>query len=422
MVRKLGRPNRIIAILLALFTVLIAVTVYAAEFDGGEVYRLPAGEVVNDDLYVGASEIYIDGTVDGDLIAAGGYIEINGVVTGDVLAAGAGIKIRGQVGDDVRVAGAGIDLTGVVADDFFAAGGGTPGGFSIPIQIGNTSVQQGVRLADVAEIGGDAAIVGGTGDLAGQIGGDLVSGMSQLSMSAHVGGNAELNAGQLFIDDQSRVEGTLKYSTSEQLQLPADIASNIQFEQVQQEVERANPLLNFLGWIVRTVLMIVGFAVFGWLILRFAPNLLTGPVSTLETNPVEAGLYGLLVAVLLLFIPVATAVLVGVIWLFWGVLPALVVGFTLLSLMALVWLFSPLITGLWLGKQITERVTLGGGLVISLAVGVVLLVILGRVPCLGWLIYLLSFILALGSVVRYARLTSKGEELLLDVSEPATPA
>ena len=48
------------------------------------VFRLPAGEIVQDDLYVTGGEIYIDGNVEGDLVAFGGYIEVNGNVTGDV--------------------------------------------------------------------------------------------------------------------------------------------------------------------------------------------------------------------------------------------------------------------------------------------------------------------------------------------------
>lgn|GEM_PF-4371680 len=44
---------------------------WAAVFAGTDIYRLPAGEVITDDLYIAASEIYIDGTVEGDLIAGG---------------------------------------------------------------------------------------------------------------------------------------------------------------------------------------------------------------------------------------------------------------------------------------------------------------------------------------------------------------
>ncbi len=391
-------------------------TALAAEFVGEDkVYRLPAGEVVTDDLYVGAEQIYIDGTVEGDLVAAGGYIEINGTVTGDVLAAGAGVKIQGEVGDDVRVAAAGIDVTGKVGDDLFAAGGGNPGGFDWPIQIENISVQQGVRVHEGAQVGGDAAIVGGAGLIAGEIGGNLYSAMGRLTLRAQVGGDAEVNAGQLQIDEASRIQGTLKYSTAEELSLPGNIARRIQFEKAVKEVKRVSPVVTFLWWVLRTVLMILGFAALGWLLLRFTPGFLTRPAGAIQANPVETGLYGLLVAVLLLFIPVGTGILVAAVWLFWGVFPAILVGMTILAVLGTVWLFSPLITGLWLGQLIGERMGMAARPVAALVMGALLLVILGRLPCLGWLISFLSFILALGGLVQ-ARRAAGGE------SSPSLPA
>lgn len=121
------RQSWIAVLLIGLLAVISTGPATAAEIAGGETYRLPAGEVVEDDLYVGASEIYIDGTIEGDLIAAGGYIEINGTVTSDALVAGAGIKLNGEVQDDVRAAGAGVNISGTIGDDLVAAAGGGSG-------------------------------------------------------------------------------------------------------------------------------------------------------------------------------------------------------------------------------------------------------------------------------------------------------
>ncbi len=99
-------------------------TALAADVRGGaDVFRLGPDEVVNDDLYVAAREIYIDGTVNGDLIAAGGYVEVNGVVTGDVMIAGGGVNLNGVVQDDARIAGGGVVISGQIGDDLVVAGG-----------------------------------------------------------------------------------------------------------------------------------------------------------------------------------------------------------------------------------------------------------------------------------------------------------
>jgi hypothetical protein len=114
------RGDGVAVLLAALLGIFLIGTAAAAETADGEVYCLAADQVIEDDLYVGASEIYIDSTIEGDLIAAGGYIEINGVVTGDAIVAGAGIELNGQVQDDVRAAGAGINISGAVGDDLVA--------------------------------------------------------------------------------------------------------------------------------------------------------------------------------------------------------------------------------------------------------------------------------------------------------------
>ena len=61
-----------IAILATILTLTLGGVALAAQFSEGEVYRLPAGQVIEDDLYVSAGEIYIDGKIEGDLVAGGG--------------------------------------------------------------------------------------------------------------------------------------------------------------------------------------------------------------------------------------------------------------------------------------------------------------------------------------------------------------
>jgi len=104
-------------ILTVLLGILLAGTATAAEFTDDEIYRLAEGEVIEDDLYVTGSEVFIDGTVKGDVIAAGSRVEVNGTVEGDLIAAGAEVMLNGEVQDDVRVAGAGITINGTVGDE-----------------------------------------------------------------------------------------------------------------------------------------------------------------------------------------------------------------------------------------------------------------------------------------------------------------
>jgi hypothetical protein len=103
--RDYGRQRRLWLLTVSVSALILTVAgiASAAEFGSGEQYQLPAGQIVEDDLYVSAGTVIIDGIVQGDLIAFGGYIEVNGEVTGDLIAAGGGIVVNGRVGDDVRV-------------------------------------------------------------------------------------------------------------------------------------------------------------------------------------------------------------------------------------------------------------------------------------------------------------------------------
>ena len=145
--------------LVAFLSVAVSGAALAAEFAADETYRIAEGEIVDDDLYITATEIYIDGAVKGDLFAAAQYIEIGptGAVEGDLWAAAASIVIQGAVQDDLRAAGNGIELSGAVGDDAFLAAGGGPADF--PTGTGPQTIPPGVRVT--GEIGGDAYVAAG---------------------------------------------------------------------------------------------------------------------------------------------------------------------------------------------------------------------------------------------------------------------
>ena len=413
------RPVWVIALVMAILASLVlAGTALAGQFEGDDIYRLEAGQVVNDDLYVAGSEIFIDGTVNGDLYAVGGYIEVNGTVTGDVVAAGGGIKITGDVQDDARLAGGGIDILGTIGDDLIIAGGGQPGGFSFPMQMGTRSINQGIRLGNKSSVGGDAMIVGGTADIRGRIDGDLTASTGEIDLDAQVGGDATLNASTLRLTNNSRIEGTLSYTTPEEMSLPADVAGGIEYEPVVTAATGVNPLLSMFWWLLRTVMILIGFGLLAWLIMWLAPGLLEKPVAAINANPVEAGLWGLLVFVLFMALPIASGIIVVLIGMFWGWVPAIAVGLLLISVSAVIWLFSPLVTGLWLGRKIAGSVNgISGSLPMMLA-GILVIVLLGRVPCVGWLVGFFSFLLAMGGMVQAMR---KGGNISGPALPPAEP-
>ncbi len=380
---------------------------------GDDVFRLGPDEVVNDDLYVAAREIYIDGTVNGDLIAAGGYVEVNGVITGDVMIAGGGVNLNGIVQDDARIAGGGVVVSGKVGNDLLVAGGGSAfsGMPSFPIKIGQHNIAQGVQLTGNATVGGDAYVVGGQGDLAGSIKKNLVAAMSAISFGGKVDGNAALNGQNITIRNTSKVVGVLRYDSPNAVSMPEGVAKNIQVVKPltsPQPPPAPNPLRSVLNWLWRTILLIVGLVLVSWIWVRVAPNLLRSTTHAIEAKPVEVALYGLLAAALL--VPVIAALALLTI-LFWGILPGIVLIAFLLGAVLLLWFLSPLLIGLWLGRKLAphagsyaNRLSSPLAILLTGTLTIVLVArLIGTIPFVGVLvvalIYLLSFALALGGLI-----------------------
>lgn len=406
----------LIGVCIGLLGLIVTPTALSAEFiDGGEVYRLAAGDAIEDDLYVAAREIHIDGTVQGDLVAAGALVEVNGTVTGDAMLAGAGIVINGEIQDDARLAGASVAVAGTIGDDLLAGGGGDTGGFSFPIA--GQPMPQGVRLAEEAQVGGDALLFGGEGEIAGTIDGNLTTGMGSQVLAARVAGDTELHGDTIQVRDTAQVGGMLQYTSDERIAISEGVAADVEFIE-RTEDRPASPTTVVLNWLLRTILILAGFALAGWLLLRLAPGFLVAPARAIDKQPGRASLLGVLVTLLFIFVPLASALLVFLMILFWGWFPGIVMGLFLFGGLALAWFLSPLVTGLWLGRRLTTALGRDASNLAALLIGVLIIVLLGRIPFVGWFVYLISFILALGAIFVTRR--PGGQAIALREIQPST--
>ncbi len=426
--RRVWRPLGVIALLVFL----LSGRAFAAEVvDAENSYHLPQDQTISDDLTVTAQEIIIDGTVEGDLVAFGAYVEVNGTVTGDLIAAGAEVRINGVVQDDARVAGAGVHITGNVGDDLFAAAGGSWPGFAMfpSMSAPGRALTPGLTTAPSAIVGGDAYLAAAQATVDGAVRGNLTAGMESLLLRATVDGDAFLYVNKLVSGETAQVRGNLHYSA------PAESASLPQVDgtvtrvtpepRPQPEPSPAQPVWNVLWWLLRTVMLLAGTFLAGALLWQFAPKLLRRPVTALERRGAEASLYGVLIAAAL--IPVSGALIfIGV--LFWGwFVGGIVVSAFLFGLIGLAWVFSPLVTGLWLGRWLFRVAHTSRGDFYAMLLGSGLIVLTARllsiIPCLGglvsWLVYPLSFALAIGGIVLARRVAH--EQALEAASSGPTP-
>jgi hypothetical protein len=205
----------------------------------------------------------------------------------------------------------------------------------------------------------------------------------------------ELGVSTLQVRDGATVAGTLKYETDAEAAIPAGSAGSVEFTQTEQPATEGGSgfLGSVIGWVLRTIALVIGFAALGWLLLRVRPGWITAPAAALSAEPGKSAGFGCLAALGFIFLPILSGLLVFLVALFWGGWQAVVLFFFLFSALALVWIFSPLVTGYWIGQRFNSSP------LVALLIGTLLIVLIGRIPILGWFIYLVSFVLALGGIV-----------------------
>ncbi len=269
-----------------------------------------------------------------------------------------------------------------------------------PLGVPNPDLVPGVTLQAGSDIGRDAWLTGGSAVVAGQIGRNLQAEANRLVLSetATIGGYTAVSAPLLEISPEAQVGRQLTYAAPQELALPDDLADEILFQPLVETVESVQE--SIFARLLQIVSLLTGFAIVGWIILRWSPQTLSRPVQTLVDYPVRSAWLGFAVGLGFLIFPFATFLLATAVGLFWGLWPALVMAVFIFSALILVWVFSPLIIGLWLGLRFSDQP------LNALLVGVLALVLLMGLPLIGFFISFMSFILTLGSLL-LTRLNSK---------------
>lgn len=103
-------------LLLLTISLLLPTKSEAAQFNF-KPYSLSQEETVNEDLYIVADEIVIDGVVDGDVIAIGDSIQINGTITGDTHFIARMVNINANIYGNTFVIANNTNIQGVITEN-----------------------------------------------------------------------------------------------------------------------------------------------------------------------------------------------------------------------------------------------------------------------------------------------------------------
>ena len=416
------RKILILAGLVLLAVLLIVSPAQAMETRSGDRVVIDSNEVIDDDLYVAANEVVVNGTIRGDLFAIGNTVTVNGTVEGDLNAAAQSVEVGGTVDDDVRIAGQTLLLNknARINDDLLAAG------FSLENQP-DTSV------------GGTLAYAGYQAFLSGTVGEDLNVAANGVVLDGEVGRNVDANVDSedggpppflflptprvqtpsvepgLRLTNSARVGGDLTYKSSTEAKIDPD--AQVEGEVVRQarpatEEEPTRTAADVVLDILRSFIALLPV---GLLLLWVVPNLTRRLADTVRVRPLPSFGWGLLgfvlfiaLAIAILLATILLAVIFGLVTL--GGLVLLIIGLGVLAEIALVLVFSistgylaQIIVSFLVGRLLLERglPNRAAGRVLPLVVGLVLYVILRAIPVLGFIVGLVVVLLGLGALTNW---------------------
>ncbi|MFC1568544.1 hypothetical protein ACFL37_02460 [Candidatus Margulisiibacteriota bacterium] len=346
--------------------VLLSVPCSALQVRTGENIIVPAGTVINDNLFVAGSNIEVAGTINGDLIAFGSNIEIDAYVAGNIMVGGSDVDIKGSA-RNVYVGGSNVELAGTVRKDLLVGSGN-------------------VELGQTARVWKDAYLGCGNARVAGKIYRDLKVGAGKVAIvsGAYVQGRLDHSAENIDISKQARVVGPIT-------------------SYVSSAPEKGGRFLGgFFGF--ARLISLLAILLLGSLIIVFLPNqvkLVTGQMKDECWKSFFLGILSLVV------IPLAAILLC-----------VTLIGIPLAIVLLAVYAFGIYITAIFvsvvIGKWVLDK--LGKtklSLIWALVLGLVILNVVGLVPVLGWIAGLILFLWGFGALVltrftSYKNARSKG--------------
>jgi cytoskeletal protein CcmA (bactofilin family) len=438
---KKSRKAMSIFTLLIMMLFIFATPASAFEGRDGDKVVIGADEVIDDDLYVGANEFVLEGTVKGDVIVGGSIITINGTVEGDLWAVGQVVIINGVVMDDARIAGAGLQLgnNAQIGGDLLAAGA------SLETKSGSAVGSDLLLGAAQALLAGDVErdVLAGAGalELRGNFGRDVKAYVDQTEETAsspspniYMQQNIPLTlpsvAPGLTIAESASIAGDLEYSSTYDLTFPGSAVGG-DVNRVEPEITEGKtyvpptPLQKTGKWVLTSLRTALTLVLFGLLLGWLAPAFLSLTSEKIRTQTWPSLGWGAIswaafffALLLIVIVMVAGGIIFGFLTL--GGISGTIIWLGILSMFALTVLFvlatayvSKIVVGTAVGRWIFSKInpSLAEHRFWPMILGVVVIAVvvaLFRFPLVplgffGWLLNFAVVLFGLGALWLWGR-------------------
>ncbi len=405
------RINSLLSTAVVLLLLLTSFGPSNAEVRQGDEVSIAKDEVIDDDVYVFAQKVTVDGTIKGDLIVFAQQININGSVDGDLIAAAQQVLINGKVSDDARIACQVLTLQDGtdISDDLIAAG------YSLECtkgsRIGGEVKFAGYQSIFAGRVEKKVKLASANCQLSGSFGDDIEAVVEGGDYSAAGLWGVEIPTVPkgLTVTESTDIAGNLKYQSTREADINPEskIAGKVEHSKIESDVAQPPTITNRAIDFAKQF-----FALFliGLLVVYICPKWTGQVVNNVGRRPLASLGWGVLTlvaviagAILLLVATIAVAVLLGIVsldnliltWLGLGVLTTavVVVGFSIFS----TWI-AKIIVSVWAGNRIINGPDwVSRRRFLTLALGVLIIAALTWIPFVGGIIGLVVMLLGIGS-------------------------
>jgi cytoskeletal protein CcmA (bactofilin family) len=302
-------------------------------------------------------------SVPGDAILAGGDVRFSGATGGDLLGAGGNQTVDGRIHGSLRTIGGNVYVTAAIDRNATVAGGN-------------------VELDSTAVVGGNAYLAGGTIRVGGTVRNSLLASGGTVSVNGLIGGDVQINAGELRIGPHAQIAGNLRYRVR---------ADKVHIDPGARITGTVTALPVHRGSIFLRVLWMLGFLLAGVVAVTLVPRFAAHAAETLRQRPGRSALVGLAAMIL---VPIAICIaLITII----GIPLAIVAAAVFVALVYL----ARIPLAVWLGRVLlgASPRTSGYGALVHFLVGGLVLLIVGLIPFVGGLVTLIATILGFGTIL-----------------------
>jgi hypothetical protein len=344
----------------------------AAVVRTGAEYTLEADAAVEGDLYLVGERITTQGSTTGDVLVVASAAELGGPVGGDVLvAAGNATVVSGPVDGDFRAAAGELTLATRVAEDAIILGGN-------------------VILTDETTIGGDLLVYADYLEIAGTVNGHVEAHARSIIVHGTLLGQADFDARESFTaSDKARLADTVRYSAPREGMISdaALIEGEIMFTPT--DTRTSEDPIDWWGALIGTLVSLGA----GVALLLLFPAFTRRATEHALANNGSAVLVGLVAS---FAVPVCI-VLAGITIV--GAVPALAL-FALYGLgMMAAFALSPVLAGAILARWLKKG---DGRYWAWVSLGAFTLSCITLLPIVGFLVRMLVFFVALGTLAMLA--------------------